>query len=99
MIWFMYSSVCVLIHTPNLPSLPLHVSPLVTIGLGTSQMTHMVKNLPANVGDVGLIPESGRSPGGGNVNPLQYSFLENSMDRGSWCPWGHKRIRYNLMTE
>ena len=89
MIWFMYSSVCVLIQTPNLPSLPLHLSPLVTIGLGTSQMTQMVKNLPANVGDVGLIPELGRSPGGGNVNPLQYSFLENSMDRGSWCATVH----------
>ena len=89
MIWFMYSSVCVLIQTPNLSSLPLHLSPLVTIGLGTSQMTQRVKNLPANVGDVGLIPELGRSPGGGNVNPLQYSFLENSMDRGSWCATVH----------
>ena len=47
----------------------------------------MVKNLPANEGDVrdvGLIPGSGRSPGGGNGNPLQYSCLENSMDRGAW---------------
>ena len=35
-------------------------------------------------GDAGLIPESGRSPGGGNGNPLQYSCLENSMDRGAW---------------
>ena len=47
----------------------------------------MVKNLPANVGDtgdVGLIPGSGRSPGEGNDNPLQYSCLENPMDRGAW---------------
>ena len=44
----------------------------------------MVKNLPANAGDEGSIPRSGRSPGGGNGNPLQYSFLENSMDRGAW---------------
>ena len=47
----------------------------------------MVKNLPANAGDtrdVGLIPESGRSPGGGNGNPLQHSCLGNSMDRGAW---------------
>ena len=47
----------------------------------------MVKNLPANAGDLrdlGLIPGSGRSPGGGNGNPLQYSCLENSMDRGAW---------------
>ena len=35
-------------------------------------------------GDSGLIPRSGRSPGGGNGNPLQYSCLENSMDRGPW---------------
>ena len=47
----------------------------------------MVKNTPANAGDVkdvGSIPESGRSPGGGNGNPLQYSYLENPMDRGAW---------------
>ena len=47
----------------------------------------MVKNPPANVGDirdVGSIPGLGRSPGGGNGNPLQYSSLENSMDSGAW---------------
>ena len=47
----------------------------------------MVKKLPANAGDardVGLIPGSGRSPGVGNCNLLQYSYLENSMDRGTW---------------
>ena len=43
----------------------------------------MVKNLPANAGDAGSIPGSGRSPGGGNGNPFQYSCLENSMDRGA----------------
>ena len=37
-----------------------------------------------NARDSGLIPGSGRSPGEGNVYPLQYSFLENSMDRGAW---------------
>ena len=42
------------------------------------------KNLPANTGDVGLIPGSGRSPGEGNGNLLQYSCLENSMVRGAW---------------
>jgi len=44
----------------------------------------VVKNLPANAGDagdVGSIPDSGRSPGGGNGNPFQYSCLENFMDR------------------
>ena len=42
------------------------------------------KNPPANVGDLGLIPGLGRYPGVGNGNPLQYSCLENSMDRGAW---------------
>ena len=37
-----------------------------------------------NAGDMGLIPGSGRSPGGGNDNPLQYSCQENPMDRGAW---------------
>ena len=47
----------------------------------------MVKNLPANAGDardVGLIPGLGRFPRGGHGNPLQYSCLENPMDRGAW---------------
>ena len=47
----------------------------------------MVKNLPANAldkGDVGLILELGRSPGDGNGNPLQYSCLENPVNRGAW---------------
>ena len=50
-------------------------------------MAQMVKNPPANAGDVrgvGLIPESGRSPGEGNGNPLQYSYLGNPMDREAW---------------
>ena len=41
----------------------------------------VVKNPPANVGDAGLIPGSGRSPGEENGNPLQYSYLENPMER------------------
>ena len=44
----------------------------------------MVKNPPANAGDMGLIPGSGRSPGEGNGNPLQYPCLGNPMDRGAW---------------
>ena len=43
-----------------------------------------LKNPPANLGDVGSIPGSGRSPGGRNGNPLQYSCLEDPMDRGAW---------------
>ena len=44
----------------------------------------VVENLPANAGDLGLIPGSGRCPGEGHGNPLQYSCLENPMDRGAW---------------
>ena len=47
----------------------------------------MVKKLPANAGEAGdtvSIPGSGRSPAGGNGNPLQYSWLGSSMDRGAW---------------
>ena len=47
----------------------------------------MEKNLPANTGDIrdmGSVPELGRSPGGGHGNPLQYSCLENLMDREVW---------------
>ena len=44
----------------------------------------VVKNPPANSGDSGSIPESGRSPGEGNSNPLQYSCLGNPMDREVW---------------
>ena len=43
-----------------------------------------VKNPPVNSGDMGLIPGSRRSPEEGNGNPLQYSYLENPMDRGAW---------------
>ena len=52
-----------------------------------SQVVLVVKNLPANAGDVrdvSSIPGSGRSPGGGHGHPLQYSCLENPMDRGAW---------------
>ena len=52
----------------------------------------VVKILPANAGDtgdVGSIPAVGRTPGGGNGSPLQYSCLENSMDRGAWRPIVH----------
>ena len=44
----------------------------------------VIKNSPANAEDAGSIPGSGRSPGGGHGNPLQYSCLENPMGRGAW---------------
>ena len=52
----------------------------------------VVKNPSANTGDIGdegLIPRSGRSPGGGNGNPLHYSDLENTVDRGAWWATVH----------
>ena len=49
-----------------------------------SQVTLVVKNLPANAGDTSWIPGSGRSPGEGNGNPLQYACPENPMNRGAW---------------
>ena len=55
--------------------------------IGTSQVALVVKNMPANAGDerdVGLILGLERSPGGVHGNPLQYSCLENLMDRGPW---------------
>ena len=48
------------------------------------------KNLPANARDTGSIPGSGRSPGVVNGNALQYSYLENSMDRGAWRVMVHE---------
>ena len=50
----------------------------------------MVKNPPANAGDAGLILGLGSSPGGGHGNPLQYSCLENSTDRGAWQATVHR---------
>ena len=64
--------------------------------LWSSQMALVVKKPPANAGDIrdaGLIPGLGRSPGEGNSNPLQYSFLENSMDRGAWWVTIHGVIK------
>ena len=55
-------------------------------------MVLTVKNVPANAGDIrhtGSIPGSGRSPGEGNGNPLQYSCLENPMDREAWWATVH----------
>ena len=62
----------------------------------------MVKNLPANsgdTGDVGLIPELGRSPGGGNGSPLQCSCLGNTMDTGDWWATVHGVTKELDMTE
>ena len=65
----------------------------------------MVKNPPTNAGEVrdsDLTPGSGRCPGGGHGSPLQYSYMENPVDRGrslvSYSPWGHKESDTTEMT-
>ena len=73
-----------------------YLSPLQTFGLWFSSSDFPggsdSKASVYNVGDPGLSPGLGRSPGEGNGNPLQYSCLENPMDRGAWkvSLWGHK---------
>ena len=54
-----------------------------------SQVVLVVRKLPASARGAGLIPGSGRSPGGGHGNPLQHSYLENSRDRGAWRAAAH----------
>ena len=63
-----------------------HMHIYIYIHMWASQVTLVVKNLPANTGDIrdaGLIPGPGRSLAGGHGNPLQYSFIENPVDRGA----------------
>ena len=76
--------------------LPLHSEHIILAlncpGLGASQVVLLVKNLPANAEDArgkSSIPESGRSLGGRNGYPLQFSCLENSVDRGAWQATAH----------
>ena len=84
--FFFFWPFWVFIATCNLvpPSVP---HPRLPVNLRFFLHCKVVKNPPANArdtGDVGLILGSGRSPGGGHGNPLKYSCLENSMDRGAW---------------
>ena len=63
------------------------------VTLGASQVVLVVKNPSANERDIrkaGSSPGSGRSLGGGHANPLQYSCLENPMDRGAWWAMAHR---------
>ena len=60
-------------------------------------MAVVVKNLPANAGDIrdmGSIPGLGQSPGEGNSNPLQYSCMDNPMDRGAWWATVHGAVEF-----
>ena len=67
-------------------------------GIGIKVNTHIalvVEHLPANEGDArdaGSTPGLGRSPREGNVNPFQYAFMENLMNKGAWRPWGYKQL-------
>ena len=61
----------------------------------------VAKNLPAGAGDAGdpgLIPDLGRIPREGNGNPLQYSYLDNPMDRGAWQATVHRAAKESDMT-
>ena len=58
----------------------------------------VVKNPPANAGDMGSVPRSGRSPGGGNDYLLRYSYLGNPMDRGAWWAAVHGVTKESDMT-
>ena len=74
--WFSFCPILFLITVPTHP--------------GASQVVLVVKNLPTNAGDAGLIPGLGRSLEGGHSNPLQYSCLEKSMDRGARWAMVHR---------
>ena len=70
---------------------------------GASQVVLVVKNPPANAGDIrdsDSIPGSGRFPGGGHGNSLQYFCVENPINRGAWraSPWAHKELDKQLNT-
>ena len=72
-------------------------------GCWASQVALVAKKLPANAGDIrdlGSISGLGKSLGGGNGNPLQYSYLENPMDRGTWWATVHgvTRVGHDLAT-
>ena len=71
-------------YSMNIPNtMDLHTYSPLTI-LGGFPVGSVVKNLPANAGDMYLIPGLGRFPGEGNGNSFQYSCLGNPMDRGAW---------------
>ena len=62
-------------------------------------MAFVVKNPHANAGGLGLIPGPGGSPGGGHGNTFQYSYLENSMDRGAWRAMVYRVAKESDMTQ
>ena len=83
-----------MVLTPKNQSQFSHIYPYIGFPCGS-----VVKNLPANAGDLGLIPGPGRSSGEGNGNPLQYSCLRNHMDRGAWWATFHGVTKESNVTE
>ena len=77
---------------PEVNSFPSFLGTKIPLSLGLPGGT-VVKNPPANTGDVSLIPGSGRSPGEGKGNPLQYSCLGNPLDRGACWAMVHRVAR------
>ena len=80
-------------------SIPPSVFVLAENSFGAFQVPQQINNPHSNAGDVGSIPGSGRSPGEGNGNPLQYSCLGNPMDRGVWWATVHGVPKESDMTE
>ena len=96
LIWRLRLSLSVLALFSSRFCLPLHVGCVLVVMVSlppvtrrASQVALAVKDWPANAGHVGLIPGLRRSPGVENGNILQYSCLENSMDRGAWRATAH----------
>ena len=105
-IWFLFfSSYSFLSYLLKICDTPIKCGGRWILRKGTSPVAQRVEESTCNdgdTGDVGSIPGLGRSPGEGNGNSLQYSCLENSMDRAAWCccPWGHKELNmYGSATE
>ena len=95
---------CISLFLPSFRALRICISDFMFVMssnfLGGFFCSLVSKESACNAGDPGLIPGLGRSPGEGNVNPLQYSCLENPMDRGTWgaVAQGVTRIGHNLAT-
>ena len=95
----MLSSVLLPFNKPALASKPSSHS---TLSLKPLSFVSMMKGTDGNAGDTGSIPVWGRSSGKGNGNPLQYSYLGNPMDRGTWWATVYevaKRVGHDLATE
>ena len=93
MCYYLRVSPVVLIHR-NFVWINVNLVSIVGFPAGT-----VVKNSPANAGDMGSVPGWGRSPEVGNDNLLQYSCLENSMDRGAWQATFYRASKESAMTE